>query len=354
MPTLSFGERVARSAWRMTPQRALSQVIGWGATRTLPGPLRGVLLRSFARQYGIDVSEAEKPIEQYSGLQEFFTRRLRPEARPLPRDAHAIASPADGFVIAGGTIAAGMLLDAKDAGFTLADLLADPDAAHRLEGGPYLATYLSPRDYHRVHAPVGGQVVAWHHVPGRLFPVNGRSVAREPGLFSKNERFVTLLEGEAGLCAVVMVAAVGVGHITASYDPEVSTHRNGFSTGAIRHKRLVPPVPVSRGQELGIFNLGSTTIIVFERSRVSLEALPPGAPIRMGAADRSAAGGELRRGFMAKLSNSPPPGQSVDDDDAVTPPPDITLEPATPTPEVLPIDHGSISAPLQAVSAPNE
>ena len=84
MSTLSFGERVARSAWRMTPQRALSQIIGWGATRSLPAPLRAAFLRSFARQYGIDVAEAEKPIEQYSGLQEFFTRRLRPEARPLP------------------------------------------------------------------------------------------------------------------------------------------------------------------------------------------------------------------------------------------------------------------------------
>jgi phosphatidylserine decarboxylase len=284
MSTLSFGERVARSAWRMTPQRALSQIIGWGATRSLPGPVRAAFLRSFARRYGIAVEEAEKPLEQYSGLQEFFTRRLRPGARPLPSESDAIVSPADGFVIEGGTVTSGFLLDAKDAGFTLAGLLADPEAARRLEGGPYLATYLSPRDYHRVHAPVAGQVVAWHHVPGRLFPVNGRSVAREPGLFSKNERFVTLIEGQAGLLAVVMVAAVGVGHITASYDLEVSTHRNGFSSGAVRHKRLTPPVPVSRGQELGVFNLGSTTIIVFEPGRVSLGATRPGSPVRMGAA----------------------------------------------------------------------
>jgi phosphatidylserine decarboxylase len=283
MSTLSFGERVARSCWRMTPQRALSQIIGWGATRSLPAPLRAAFLRSFARQYGIDVGEAEKPIEQYSGLQEFFTRRLRPEARPLPADARTVVSPADGTVIEGGTVTTGLLLDAKDAGFTLASLLADPEAAERLEGGAYLATYLSPRDYHRVHAPVGGRVVAWHHVPGRLFPVNGRSVAREPGLFSKNERFVTLIEGEAGLCAVVMVAAVGVGHITASYDPEVSTHGNGFSRGAVRHKRFDVPVPLARGQELGVFNLGSTTIIIFEAGLVTLEGFARGASTRMGA-----------------------------------------------------------------------
>ncbi len=283
MSTLSFGERMARSAWRMTPQRALSQIIGWGATRSLPASLRGAFLRRFASQYGIDVGEAEKPLEQYSGLQEFFTRRLRPGARPLPSDPHVVVSTADGTVIEGGTVTTGHLLDAKDAGFTLADLLADGEAARRLEGGAYLATYLSPRDYHRVHAPVGGKVVAWHHVPGRLFPVNDRSVAREPGLFSKNERFVTVIEGPAGLCAVVMVAAVGVGHITASYDPEVSTHGNGFSRGNVRHKHFAEPVPIARGDELGIFNLGSTTIIVFEPGSVSLDRFERGATTRMGA-----------------------------------------------------------------------
>jgi phosphatidylserine decarboxylase len=284
MSTLSFAERVARSAWRITPQRALSQIIGWGATRPLPGAVRAGFLRRFARQYGIDVSEAEKPLEQYSGLQEFFTRRLRPEARPLPAEGDRVVSPADGTVIETGAVQAGRLHDAKGAGFTLADLLADAESARRLDGGSYLGTYLSPRDYHRVHAPAGGRVVAWHHVPGRLFPVNDRSVAREPGLFSKNERFVTLIEGEAGLCAVVMVAAVGVGHITASYDPEVATHGNGFSNGEVRHKRFSDPVPIARGQELGVFNLGSTTIIVFEAKRVSLDPRPPGSVIRMGEA----------------------------------------------------------------------
>jgi phosphatidylserine decarboxylase len=282
MSTLSFGERMVRSAWRMTPQRALSEVIGWGARCPLPAGLRGRFLGGFARQYGIDVGEAEKPLEEYGGLQEFFTRRLKSGARPIAAAADAVVSPADGTVVEGGVVREGLLIDAKDAGFTLADLLADEEAARRLDGGAYLVTYLSPRDYHRVHSPVSGQVSAWHHVPGRLFPVNARSVVREPGLFSKNERFVSIIEGEAGLCAVVMVAAVGVGHITASYDPDVATHHPDFSPGMVVHKRLAPPVPVQRGAELGIFNLGSTTIVVFEAGRVVLDQFPPGAPTRMG------------------------------------------------------------------------
>jgi phosphatidylserine decarboxylase len=282
MSTLSFGERVVRSAWRLAPKRAFSQVIGWSARCPLPAPVRVAFLRSFARQYGIEVSEAEKPLEEYCGLQEFFTRRLRPDARPIASSLDAVVSPADGTFIEGGTVTQGRLIDAKDAGFTLADLLSDEEASRRLEGGAYQVTYLSPKDYHRVHAPVAGQVVAWHHVPGRLFPVNARSVLREPGLFSKNERFVTMMEGEAGLCAVVMVAAVGVGHITASYDHEVATHRAGFSDRAVQHKRFSTPVRLARGEELGIFNLGSTTIIVFEPGRVALDQLAPGTRVRMG------------------------------------------------------------------------
>jgi phosphatidylserine decarboxylase len=283
---LSFGERVMRSAWRMTPQRALSQVIGWSATRSLPASVRAPFLRSFARQYGIDVEEAEKPIEQYSGLQEFFTRRLRPGARPVAAGADLVVSPADGTVVETGVVEAGMLLDAKDAGFTLTDLLADGEAARRLDGGVYQVIYLSPRDYHRVHSPIEGQVVGWHYVPGQLFPVNARSVLREPGLFSKNERLVTLIKSPAGLAAVVMVAAVGVGHITAAYDAEVATHSSAFVGKFVGkdvpRKTLTAPIPIARGGELGTFNLGSTTIVFFEPRRVVLDPLPPGTAVRMG------------------------------------------------------------------------
>jgi phosphatidylserine decarboxylase len=112
--------------------------------------------------------------------------------------------------------------------------------------------------------------------------VGSRSVRREPGLFAKNERFVTIVDGTAGRYALVMVAAVGVGHITASYDPEVATHDGGFAKGSVRRKTFDPPVSVERGQELGIFNLGSTTIAIFEAGRVELGELFPNAQIEMG------------------------------------------------------------------------
>ncbi len=284
MSTLSFGERVVRRAWRMTPKRALSAVIGFGARHSPGGPFRTPFLKAFAERFQIDVSEAEKPLNEYSGLQEFFTRRLKEGARPVDSASDVVVASADGAAVEAGVVTAGKLIAAKESAFTLSELLADPDAASRLEGGEYLITYLSPRDYHRVHTPVGGHVVAWHHVPGLLFPVNAQSVLREPSLFAINERFVTILEGEFGLCAVIMVAAVGVGHITASYDAEVATHQSGFSRGEVRHKQFGAPLPIARGGEIGIFHLGSTSIVIFERNRVKLNKIDSGSSLRMGQA----------------------------------------------------------------------
>jgi len=282
MPNLSFGERIAQGAWRVAPKRLLSGMIGWGAKRRLPRRLQASLLRSYAKTYGLNAAEAEHPIEHYPSLQAFFTRRLAPGARTSPADPGSIIAPSDGTICEAGLATAGKLLEAKGSAFTLQTLLADDALATRLVDGPYVVIYLSPRDYHRVHFPASGKVIGWSHIPGKLFPVGSRSVKREPGLFARNERFVTVVDSPHGRYAVVMVAAVGVGHITASYDPEVATHAGGFANNSTRHKILDPPIPIVRGEELGIFNLGSTTITIFEPGRVELNDLVSNAQIEMG------------------------------------------------------------------------
>jgi len=284
MSKLSLGERVAQNAWRLAPKRFLSSMIGWSARRQLPGPLGRSLIGTYARSYGLNTAEAEYPLTHYSSLQALFTRRLTDGARSMPGDASAIVAPSDGTICDAGTASAGTLLEAKGSAFTLTQLLADEELAIRLTGGPYVVIYLSPRDYHRVHFPLGGKVIAWSHIPGKLFPVGPRSVRRECGLFARNERFVTVVDSRWGRYAVVMVAAVGVGHITATYDPEVATHQGGFAKKDVRHKCFESPISVERGQELGIFNLGSTTVTIFEPGRVQLESLSSDSPVVMGAA----------------------------------------------------------------------
>jgi phosphatidylserine decarboxylase len=283
MGGLSFSDRARRSMWRIVPKGAVSGAIGWGASRGIPTRLRAMMLARFARAYGIDVDEAEKPLGDYAGFDEFFTRRLRTGARPIADAPGSIVSPADGIVVECGRATAGKLIQAKGVLFDLSELLGDGEIAARLEGGAYLITYLSPKDYHRVHSPVGGRVIGWRHIPGTLFSVGAKSVATEPGLFVRNERFVTLIEMDGGgLCAVVMVAAIGVGHVTVSYDAEVATHRPRFLRAAVRHRRYDDPKPIRRGEELGIFHLGSTTIVVFEPKCAELATFAPGEAMKMG------------------------------------------------------------------------
>jgi phosphatidylserine decarboxylase len=282
MGELSFSDRAARSVWRLFPKRALSSAIGWGANRGIPASLRVAVLTRFARTYGIDVSEAEKPLAEYVGVDDFFTRRLREGARPVDHAGGIVVSPADGTVVECGQADEDHLIQAKGVRFTLGELLDDEALAAQFRGGDYLTTYLSPRDYHRVHSPVAGDVIGWRHIPGQLFPVNAGSVRREPGLFVRNERFITIIDGEYGMTAVVMVAAVGVGHVTASYDPDVATHTANFQRAGVRHRQYATARPIARGGELGIFHMGSTTIALFQPARVALDPLPAGAATKMG------------------------------------------------------------------------
>jgi phosphatidylserine decarboxylase len=243
------------------------------------------MLSRFAGIYGIDVTEAEKPLEAYADFDEFFTRKLRAGLRPIDQTPGSVVSPADGKVVESGLVTAGKLIQAKGTLFDLATLLGDEAAAARLEGGAYAITYLSPKDYHRVHSPVAGRVIGWQHIPGTLFMVGAQSVRLEPGLFIRNERFVTLIDMDGGgLCAVVMVAAIGVGHVTVSYDVEVATHQPQFLRAAVRSRRYEQPRPIGRGEELGVFHLGSTTIAVFEPGRVELSPAQPGDAVKMGVA----------------------------------------------------------------------
>ena len=153
MGGLSFSDRARRSMWRIVPKRAVSKAIGWGASRGLPPSVRGMMLSRFARAYGIDLEEAEKPLMDYADFDELFTRRLRAGARPIAEQPGGIVSPADGIVVECGLATAGKLIQAKGTLFELAELLSDGEIATRLVGGAYLITYLSPKDYHRVHSP---------------------------------------------------------------------------------------------------------------------------------------------------------------------------------------------------------
>jgi phosphatidylserine decarboxylase len=271
------------------PQGALSRAFGALADVPVPYRLRRPVLGAFARSVGADVDEAELPLESYGSLNAFFTRRLRGGARPFPGDAGIVASPVDGTTGQVGTVRGGRLLQAKGRWYSAAELLDDVDEARRFDGGAFATLYLSPRDYHHIHAPTGGRIHAATHVPGALLPVNAAAVAHLPDLFARNERLICYVDGPVGRIAVVAVGAYNVGRISAAFDPgwnappgrsEWVTNRPG--TGPER-RSYVPPVRVAQGDPLMTFHLGSTVVLLFEAGRVALdERLRAGGAVRLG------------------------------------------------------------------------
>jgi phosphatidylserine decarboxylase len=267
---------------------AYSALVGWSATRALPARLRGLAYRAFARAVGANLDEVELELSSYPSLGDFFARRLRDGARAVDPTPGAIISPCDGVLAARGTAAAGALVQAKGRMYQLAELVADGELAARLTGGSYATIYLSPRDYHRVHAPVDAQIVGYDYLPGALWPVNPRVAARRDGLLARNERVVIRMNaGPLGNVALVMVGASGVGNIrlAAALGPRGAAPGAGqvipgVMPGAIdsagwrgaREPRRVElsGVRVARGDELGAFRLGSTVVIVFEPHKAEL------------------------------------------------------------------------------------
>lgn len=277
----SAASRVAAEALRLLPRKRLSRAIGRLAA-TPAG--RAVIDRSidlYVRAYDVDLGEAVAPPGGFRTFDEFFTRALKPGARPIEGDENTLISPADGLLEDIGPIEPGALLRVKGQEYEVGELLGDPTAASRFVGGTFAVVYLSPRDYHRVHAPVRGGVHTVRHVGGTLLPVNAFGVASYPRLFARNERVAVTQESPLfGEVVSIMVGAIGVGRISIAFDASVMTNVGRGPTSHRYHPEDVPTL--DRGEELGTFHLGSTVVLL----------LAPGAPL----VHRVRAGERLRVG----------------------------------------------------------
>ena len=266
---------------RAIPQHAVSRALGRLAASEAPW-VRGPLIRAFARVYGVDMAEAERPdLGGYRSFNDFFTRSLTPGARPVDAAPGAVVSPADGVVSQTGIIERGELLQAKGVRYAFR-ALADVCAGPAFEGGPFATVYLSPKDYHRVHLPLAGRLVRTVAIPGRLFSVNAATESGVEGLFAVNERLVCEFETEHGRMLVVMVGAMIVASIATVWDGPASPY-------AARRVDTWD-LPFEKGAEIGRFLLGSSVVLAFERDRVRLApGLAAGSVVRMGRAIGAAA-----------------------------------------------------------------
>ncbi len=277
-------ERRAVLPQYLFPKQALTAFAGWVASRER-GWVTTEIIRRFVAKYQVNMDEALEPdIRSYRSFNDFFTRALKPGARPL---AHAeLICPVDGAISQFGAIAKDQIFQAKGHSYsTTAVVGGDATLAALFEDGRFATLYLSPRDYHRIHMPADGRLSRMIYVPGELFSVNPTTARGVPGLFARNERVVCVFESESGPFVMILVGATIVGSMATVWHgvvnpprlPDVKIWNYGGQN-----------IVLKQGDEMGRFLLGSTVVMLFPKPRQRLlqfnPAWAPGRPIRLGEA----------------------------------------------------------------------
>jgi phosphatidylserine decarboxylase len=257
----------------LLPHRFLSRLVHWG-TRWTWKPWKNLLIRRVVASYDVDLGEAETAdFAAYPNFNAFFTRALKAGARPPDPDPDAILSPADGRISQAGAIDHGRIFQAKGFDFGTGELLADDARAAPFHDGSFATIYLSPRDYHRVHMPLAGELVETVHVPGRIFGVAPFAVDAIPRLFARNERLVCHFESALGPFAVVLVGAMLVSGVSTVWDGVAIPP---YASSIVRRDYRSRGIWLKRGAELGRFEMGSTVIVLLpaKLGRISPQLRP--------------------------------------------------------------------------------
>ena len=276
-----MSDRLALLLQHLLPKLAITRLLGRLAGAKAGG-LTTAVIRWFIGRYRVNMAEAAQPDPAaYPSFNEFFTRALRPGARPLA-DADFLC-PVDGAISQFGRIEGGQIFQAKGHHYSAQTLLGgDAALAAQFDDGAFATLYLSPRDYHRIHMPCAGTLTRMIHVPGALYSVNPATARALPGLFARNERVVCMFDGEQGPFALVLVGATVVGSMATVWHGVVNPPRSG----QLREWTYAPgEVTLARGAEMGRFLLGSTVVMLFPRDTLQFTpAWAPGGAVRVGEA----------------------------------------------------------------------
>lgn len=267
----------------MLPRYWLTSVV-YRIARIRNTTVKNLLITRFIRLYDVDTNEVKLDVPQdFATFNDFFIRELRDDVRPIASATEAVVSPVDGTVSSAGTITGDRVFQAKGLDYSLEDLLVtDLQNARGFVDGSYATIYLAPYNYHRVHAPFDGKLVAARYVPGDLFSVNAATVAHVPGLFRRNERLVLHFSTAGGPAVLIFVGALNVGSISTPWSGEVRPRKNGVAETVDLDSASRD---IKKGDLLGWFNMGSTVIILFPGNICAWKAeLEAGATLKMGEA----------------------------------------------------------------------
>lgn len=277
-----MSDRLAVLPQYLLPKQALTLLAGKLASAEAGAMTTGVI-NWFVRRYGVNMAEAANPdTASYKSFNEFFTRPLKADARPLA-EADFLC-PVDGAISQFGPIERDQIFQAKGHTYSTTALVGgDRELAAQFENGSFATLYLSPRDYHRIHMPVDGRLTRMIHVPGALFSVNPTTARGVPGLFARNERVVCVFDSATGPFVLALVGATIVGSMSTVWHGVVNPPR----PGVVREWRYDENTAVNlkKGEEMGRFLLGSTVVMLFPKNALNFNpAWAPARPLRMGEA----------------------------------------------------------------------
>lgn len=264
----------------LLPKHFVSRLVAKIAAIRLP-VIKNFIITQYAKFYCIDMAEALEPnLSNYSTFNDFFTRALKPNARPITADPRVIISPVDGKILQFGTFNAEKMIYAKGKNFTLEQLLAADEDAAKFQGAEFAVLYLAPYNYHRIHMPLRGKLLTMRYIPGTLFSVNPDVVARIPDVFARNERVVAIFDTAIGVVAVILVGATIVGGIETAWAGAITpSMEKKINSWDYKNENIV----FERGIEIGRFQLGSTVILLLPPKTTKwCEVLQEGVKIKMG------------------------------------------------------------------------
>ena len=263
----------------LMPKRAMNWLAGHIASAQA-GAVTTAIIRNFVARYGVNMAEAVNPdITVYASFNDFFTRALKPGARPLA--TADLLCPVDGAISQFGAIDGERIFQAKGHHYSATALLGGDGAlAAHFHGGHFATLYLSPKDYHRIHMPGFGRLLRMIHVPGDLFSVNPTTARGVPGLFARNERVVCVFDGPHGPWVLVLVGATIVGSMATVWHGVVNPPR----PGTVREWSYADQnIELAQGAEMGRFLLGSTVVLLYPRGPLRFNAAwAPGGAVQMG------------------------------------------------------------------------
>ena len=265
--------------FKLIPKNFLSRIFGYITRIPLPSFAIEFVINYYCKVYKVNKSEIDYPKSGFKTFDQFFTRMLKKGIHKIDSKPDSVISPVDARIDQFGKINRSSLIQAKGIEYTVFDLIPS-ETAHKFIDGSFVTLYLSPADYHRIHSPVDGKITGYFAIPGKLFPVQEFIVKGINGLFTKNERLISYIKYKNKLTAICKIGAMNVGRISLSYS-NVETNSWFRKRKEYFYAGNKQPA-VKKGQEIGMFHLGSTIVLLFQKNTIKFTKINKGQKVRVG------------------------------------------------------------------------